>query len=179
MEDITYNVQLEINTKSIEIQRGGEKFTLPVKVTNNSNRDLLYTQWCFLSYHVITADGTIVKWDNERFELMVFEGKTCVITTENITPLKKGDYIFQFDIVQEGVAWYSAKGMPCPVLAVKVLQDGSILLHELEEELRIQRTEEAEWRKILDSKQYDFFHPYYKLNPYGRPQSFFLPPTTK
>lgn len=168
MEDNTYNVEIKTEIESLEFVKGGEKFSMSVHIKNNSTRDLFDTQLFYLSYHVLSTNGEIVQWDNGRFLIQLVKGASRTITVENVAPEKKGDYVFQFDIVKEGVEWYSAKGMQCPFLTVKVLYDGSVLFQQLEEEIRIQKMEEAQWKERLESGNYDFFHPYCKLDPYGR-----------
>lgn len=168
MEGHVYDVEIKTESENLVFTKGGEKFSLPVFIKNNSSRDLFDTQSFFLSYHVFSSDGEIVQWDNGRFSIQLVKGESRTIMIESTAPAKKGDYIFQVDIVKEREEWYSAKGMQCPFIPVKVLYDGSVLLGQLEEELRIQQVKEAEWKERLESGNYDFFHPYCELDPYGR-----------
>lgn len=168
MEDHVYDVEIKTEAENLVFTKGGEKFSLPVFIQNHSSRDLFDTQSFYLSYHVFSSDGETVQWDNERFRIQLVKGESGTVLIESIVPAKKGDYIFQVDIVKESEEWYSAKGMQCPFIPVKVLYDGSVLFDQLEEELRIQQVKEAEWKERLESGNYDFFHPYCELNPYGR-----------
>ena len=168
MEDHVYDVEIKTETDHLIFTKGGEKFSLPVSIQNNSSRDLFDTQSFYLSYHVFSSDGETVQWDNGRFRIQLVKGESGTVLIEGTAPAKKGDYIFQVDIVKESEEWYSAKGMQCPFIPVKVLYDGSVLFDQLEEELRIQQVKEAEWKERLESGNYDFFHPYCELNPYGR-----------
>ena len=39
-------------------------------------------------------------------------------------PLKSGEYVIQFDIVHEGVTWYSQQGNTFPELSIQVVPSG-------------------------------------------------------
>lgn len=168
MGDNAYNVEMGTDVQSLEFLTGGEKFAIPIHIKNNSSRDLLDSVETYLSYHVHSMDGGDGQWDQKRFTIDLLKGEGKTVEIAGTAPDKKGDYIFQLDIVKEGVGWYSETGAEFPRIAVKVLHDGSALLAGLDQEIREQQLEEGHWRELLESGQYGFSHPYCKVDPYGR-----------
>lgn len=167
MGDIAYNIVMDTDVNHLEFLRGGEKFCIPVHICNNSNRDLVDTQLIYLSYHVLSMDGQNDQWDNKRFSMQLLRGEENIFQIEDTVPSKKGTYLIQFDIVKEGVEWFSSKGVEVPSVKIQVLHDGSALFHQLVKDLEKQKAEENEWKELLKSGQFDFYHPYLKVNPYG------------
>lgn len=168
MEENTYYVEMKTEVKNLEFLTGGGKFNIPVSIRNNSSRDLIDAEAIYLSYHVYSIDGGEDQWDQKRYTLNVLKGEEKIIDLESTAPEKKGSYIFQLDIVREGSEWYSESGVEFPHIAVKVCNDGSALLADLYQEIQDQKLEEEHFRQILDTGEYDFFHPYCKVDPYGR-----------
>jgi hypothetical protein len=67
-----------------------------------------------LSYHLFNGNGELLKFDNERFAIPgEIPYKYFVdISPQLKVPNKKGSYILEFDLVREGVTWFSQKGSP-------------------------------------------------------------------
>ncbi|MDE7310208.1 MAG: aryl-sulfate sulfotransferase [Eubacterium sp.] len=168
MEESAYCIEVQTEVKSLEILSGGGKFRIPVNIKNSSSRDLVDAEAIYMSYHVFCVDGGQDEWDQKRYSINVLKGEEKTVVIESTAPEKKGNYIFQLDIVQEGSEWYSQSGVEFPHIAVKVCNDGSALLAELYAQIEEQRQEEGHWKQILCSGEYDFFHPYCKVDPYGR-----------
>lgn len=69
-----------------------------------------------VSYHLFDAAGTAVVWDGLRTSLSgmaVNEVRTIAVKVQ--APSAIGTYTIRYDIVQEGVAWFSDRGMQTPV----------------------------------------------------------------
>ncbi len=67
-----------------------------------------------LSYHWLDANGNVVVWDGVRSSLPadVQPGATVAVSATVLAPLSKGAYFLRFDLVKEGVSWFSARGVP-------------------------------------------------------------------
>lgn len=168
MEEGIYLVEIKTEVKNLEFLTGGTKFNIPISIQNNSSRDLLSAESIYLSYHIYSIDGGKDQWDQKRYELNILKGEEKAIDFIGTVPDKKGSYILQFDIVREGSEWYSESGVEFPHIVVKVCNDGSALFVALYQEIQEQKLEEEHWRQILDTEEHDFFHPYCKVDPYGR-----------
>ncbi|MGD8439729.1 MAG: hypothetical protein PVG53_04290, partial [Holophagae bacterium] len=74
-----------------------------------------------LAYHWLTADGRVVNWDGARttFDRPLEPAEERVVTAAVRTPDRGGEYLFQWDVVQEGVRWLSEVD-PTPVAAIPV-----------------------------------------------------------
>jgi hypothetical protein len=87
--------------------------TLPVTITNAGT-----TTWqpgAFnAAYHLYTQGGTVVVWDGLRTALPapVAPGQAVNLDVIVRMPASAGSYVLRFDVVQEGVAWFSGQGVP-------------------------------------------------------------------
>ena len=87
--------------------------TVPVTITNAGT-----TTWqpgAFnASYHLYTQSGTLLVWDGLRTALpaAVPPGQAVTLNASVMTPASAGSYALRFDVVQEGVAWFSGQGVP-------------------------------------------------------------------
>lgn len=101
----------------------GETFTVSLEVTNTSS----FT-WpaagptpVRASYHWSDAGGRIVIWDGVRTSLPtdVAPGATVTLEVAVLAPPLEGSHLLRLDLVQDGVAWFSDRGVapaPVPVL---------------------------------------------------------------
>ena len=68
-----------------------------------------------LAFHWYDINGNLVAWDCVRKELnhnVAMDGGTDDITTEITAPnVPNGVYILRFDLVREGVTWFSSQGV--------------------------------------------------------------------
>jgi len=66
-----------------------------------------------LSYHILTSGGQVVVWDGRRGTLGadVAVGQSAVVQVPVQLPSATGDYAISWDLVQEGVAWFSQLGI--------------------------------------------------------------------
>jgi len=67
-----------------------------------------------LGYHWYTATGQAAVWDGARTKLPADlpAGATVTVQAQVTAPAQGGNYSLRFDLVQEGVAWFSNKGVP-------------------------------------------------------------------
>jgi hypothetical protein len=66
------------------------------------------------SYHLYVPNGPIFVWDGVRTALpaAVAPGQTVTLNVIVKMPAAPGTYLLRFDLVQEGVAWFSGQGVP-------------------------------------------------------------------
>jgi len=87
--------------------------TVPVTLTNAGT-----TTWqsgAFnASYHLYTQAGALFVWDGLRTALpaAVAPGQAVTLNVIVKMPPSTGSYVLRFDVVQEGVAWFSGQGVP-------------------------------------------------------------------
>jgi hypothetical protein len=62
-----------------------------------------------LSYHLVTSSGTVAVWDGARTVLTGAVGPNQTQTLQALVgvPQSAGAYTILFDLVQEGVTWFS------------------------------------------------------------------------
>jgi hypothetical protein len=94
--------------------------TVPVRIENMSNFD--WGSNVNLSYHWYDAAGNAVVWDGLRTSLAgTARTQIAAIDAQIAVPAAPGTYKLRYDIVQEGVTWFSGQGMQTPVKQVSVI----------------------------------------------------------
>ncbi len=75
-----------------------------------------------LSYHWLNSEGKIIADNGLRtdFAKDIMPNKEIELEAKITTPDKPGNYILDFDMVQEEVAWFKDKGSKTTQLKVKV-----------------------------------------------------------
>jgi hypothetical protein len=75
-----------------------------------------------LSYHWLDATGRLVMWDGNRAALSsdIAPGQSAVVAITVASPPSVGPYRLRLDLVQEGVAWFSAQGVTPREIAISV-----------------------------------------------------------
>ncbi len=65
-----------------------------------------------LSYHVLDPDRKTVRFENRRFALPspVGPGGEAALDIDIKAPLEPGDYLLEFDLLREGMAWFKDGG---------------------------------------------------------------------
>jgi hypothetical protein len=84
--------------------------TVPVTITNNGS--LTWQPGTFnLSYHLYVPSGNVYVWDGLRTPLpaAVPTGASVTVSAIVKVPTVVGAYTVGFDLVQEGVAWFSTR----------------------------------------------------------------------
>ena len=94
----------------------GAAVQLSVRVTNYGQRawPTAGANPVRLSYHLFTSAGAVVAWDGSRGILPadVAPGQAVTVPVTVQLPGAAGGYRIEWDLVQEGVAWFSALGVP-------------------------------------------------------------------
>jgi hypothetical protein len=97
----------------------GATVTVPLRVQNLSNFD--FDGSINLSYHWYDAAGRVVVWDGARTPLAgLRQNEVRAVDAQVAVPNAMGTYTLRFDIVREGVAWFSGQGMELPARSVQV-----------------------------------------------------------
>jgi hypothetical protein len=110
----------------------GAKLTVsvPVRIENMSNFD--WGSNVNLSYHWYDAAGNVVVWDGLRTSLAgTARTQIAGINAQIAVPATPGTYSLRYDIVQEGVAWFSGQGMQTPVKQISVIQPALSALYSV------------------------------------------------
>jgi hypothetical protein len=100
----------------------GAKLTVsvPVRIENMSNFD--WGSNVNLSYHWYDSAGNLVAWDGLRTSLAgTARTQIAGVNAQIAVPAQPGTYSLRYDIVQEGVTWFSGEGMQTPVKQVSVI----------------------------------------------------------
>src|SRR5438477_3674561 len=92
----------------------GATAMITVKVTNTSSFAWQPNGQVRLAYHWIDASGGAAVWDGLRtaFPVAVPINGSLDLPTTVIAPRNPGRYLLRFDVVTEGVTWFSATGVP-------------------------------------------------------------------
>jgi len=87
--------------------------TVPITITNAGTAT--WQPGAFnAAYHIYVPSGALFVWDGVRTALPAAVGPGQAVTLGVIVkmPATPGTYLVQFDVVQEGVAWFSGQGVP-------------------------------------------------------------------
>jgi hypothetical protein len=102
----------------------GERVQIHFKIQNNGR-----TKWssqeknpCLFSYHLLDEKGEILRYENRRFPLprKVKPDQTVEMEISVISPLEKGKYLLEFDLLREGVAWFKDYGSKTSIISLQV-----------------------------------------------------------
>jgi len=91
-----------------------------VAVTLTNSSSFAWGPGTNLSYHLYDAGGRVVAWDGLRTPLAIDAGQTATVKAQIADPVAPGTYTVRFDVVQEGVAWFSDKGVAAASRTVNV-----------------------------------------------------------
>jgi hypothetical protein len=92
---------------------------LPFRIQDLSTSD--WDQSVALSYHWLDGAGNVVVWDGARTPLSGMKaGEVREITASVTGPALAGSYVLRWDIVKEGVAWFSSQDVQMPQSATLV-----------------------------------------------------------
>jgi hypothetical protein len=93
----------------------GAVVKLPVTVENRSELPFPHGRATFgLSYHLLSNNGQLLKFDNERsyFEAPVAPGASVTVELNVQAPIACGIYLLELDLVWESMWWAKEKGNP-------------------------------------------------------------------
>ncbi|HVR89168.1 MAG TPA: N-acetylmuramoyl-L-alanine amidase [Candidatus Limnocylindria bacterium] len=97
----------------------GATITLPVRLTNAGSLSWDPAKAFDLAYHLFTPSGAVVVWDGARTALPgpVGPGQSVTVNATVVVP-PAGSYALKFDLVQEGVSWFSGQGVPAESISL-------------------------------------------------------------
>jgi len=100
----------------------GATITVPVTLTNAGSTTWDPAQKFDLAYHVFDASGAVVIWDGARtlLPVAVAPGGSITVNATVTTPAAPGSFALKFDLVQEGVSWFSGQGVPAESISLTV-----------------------------------------------------------
>src|SRR3989442_4826659 len=94
----------------------GQTTTVPVTITNLGRGTFPVTNSfpINLGYHWTSATGQTVLCDGARTKLGgdLLAGQATTVNAAITAPANGGNYLLKLDLVQEGIAWFSSKGVP-------------------------------------------------------------------
>jgi hypothetical protein len=80
--------------------------------------------WIQLGYHIYDKNGNAIVFDGERVALPcdLEPNREVIISSLIRSPENEGEYIVEFDMVQEMVTWFAGQGSQTAKIAMKVQQ---------------------------------------------------------
>jgi hypothetical protein len=64
-----------------------------------------------LSFHLLDSQEKILQFDNRRFHLQpLAPGEEQELEISVLSPLQAGEYVLEFDLLREGIAWFKDSG---------------------------------------------------------------------
>lgn len=107
------------------------RYFVPVALVNRSNRDLGSSARINLSYHWRRAEAPydVVVFDGERSEIHpdLRPGESRRVLCEILAPAEAGPYLLEWDLVEEGVKWFSSQGFAGPTREVDIVSAKEVL----------------------------------------------------
>jgi len=111
-------------TQGVPAFNAGQTSTVPVVITNTGNGTFPVTNSypINLGYHWSTTTGQSVVWDGVRTKLPadLLAGQSVTVAAQVTAPSQGGQYQLRFDLVQEGVAWFSGRAVPTGNITAQV-----------------------------------------------------------
>ncbi len=104
--------------------RCGETKKLSVRVVNESWAPLGFGSANLnLSYHLLSDQGKLLRWDNERtpLERALQSGEAREMEMAIVAPKDPGTFYAELDLVWEGVLWLKEKGSPTSTIRLTVM----------------------------------------------------------
>ena len=102
----------------------GQTTVVPVTITNAGKGTIPVTSSypVTLGHHWFDAAGKAVLWDGPRTKLTadLLAGQSVLVAAQVTAPSQGGAYTLRFDLVQEGISWFSQKGVPTGNMPVTI-----------------------------------------------------------
>jgi phosphoglycerol transferase MdoB-like AlkP superfamily enzyme len=115
-----------VRVKTPRVLRAGGDRTAQVVLSNDGSRIWPGDGSVSLSFHWLTADGEMVAWEGRRTAVTrpVEPGELFELDAVVTAPMETGFLRFQWDMVEEGVCWFSQRDADSPpALVVLVVPD--------------------------------------------------------
>lgn len=107
-----YDLKLKTNVKELACEQGGSLEEVEITVDSRRYQELNSDTNIFLSYHILDSEGTLLVQDGIRTRLSPVAARGVEKEIVEIkTPLEKGNYVVELDLVEEGATWFSTQGM--------------------------------------------------------------------
>ena len=99
----------------------GTTVAVPVKVTNTGLLAWAPIEFA-LGYHLYVASGATYVWDGARTSVgaTLPNGASATYNAAIRVPTAPGTYTLKFDMVREGVTWFSGQAVPMPSVTLTV-----------------------------------------------------------
>lgn len=112
--------------------QSGDTITVPVTVKNTGSKTWIATgtNAVHLSYHWANTAGKVVIFDGERTPLPgnISPGQEVTLQATVKAPPDPGNYVLQWDLVEEFITWFSQQGAPVVTANVTVTAPEAIIL---------------------------------------------------
>lgn len=119
-----YDLKLKTKVESLEFEVGGEIAQVEITIDSRRYQELSSEQNIYLSYHILSDKKESIIYDGIRTPLESIDARGIEKEIVDVqAPLEAGEYIVEIDLVEEGVTWFSAQGMPTLKLPLKVAGD--------------------------------------------------------
>lgn len=130
---LEYGASIRAEKKNYSVRAGNRlRIGLQLKNTGQKTWSSSAENPCLLSYHLLDKSGQISQYDNRRFSIPqdILPGQKVDFTIAVKSPLQKGRYILEFDLLREGLSWFKDYGSKTLKIALTVLnqewiEDGS------------------------------------------------------
>jgi len=109
--------------RTVLVSRPGEMTTCPVRIRNHSTISFRERPWpVYLSYHLLSASGELLRYDNRRTKLdgILGPGEEKVVELEIESPAQSGCYVLRIDLVLELITWFEGEGTRPGVVHLRV-----------------------------------------------------------
>ena len=121
---IEYGSSIRAEKKNYSV-RAGNRLYLDLKLKNTGQNILSSSieNPCLLSYHLLDESGQISQYDNRRFAIPqdILPGQKGNVPITVKSPLEKGRYILEFDLLREGLSWFKDYGSKTLKISLTVL----------------------------------------------------------
>lgn len=118
-----YSCRIHPPHKQMTVQEG-ERIEIPFRIQNLGKKtwESRGRHPYFLSYHLLDEKGELLRYENPRSPLPhpVGPNQSIEFTARVRSPLQKGSYILEFDIVREGITWFEDKNSPTAQILLQV-----------------------------------------------------------
>lgn len=110
----------------------GEKLSLAIRVENQGTEPFdstLAANPVFLSYHILSSQGEMLRFDNPRFAFgeplePKQEQSLVVVLDPAALNLSPGEYLVEFDLVREGAFWFGLRSRGAKTLRISLHVEG-------------------------------------------------------
>ncbi|MBU1338932.1 MAG: hypothetical protein KKD56_07690 [Acidobacteria bacterium] len=124
--DREFASHIQSGRKSLSV-RAGRRIPLSLTVTNRGTQPWIkHESHPFsLSYHLLDRNGEMLHFENRRYPLpeRVEPGQAVSLDITLQAPLDHGRYRIEFDVVEEGIAWFRDRGSASLKIGLEVTKN--------------------------------------------------------